>query len=213
MTAAAHNLDSITLGFTEEDYKDARPEPKLDTYFEWRVTDATVRRSKSKPNLTLLLKVEALDEQAASMFPKWINVAIPVSIPGESIICPEYAKSMFLSQLAPLYPEIGPYDNVELDPFTGKKTYYKDGDVLTSHDYDLAKFESNKAIGAKARWFAELWMESADKVTIDELLDRKFFAILKASTDGKYVNVAKMSARAPEDKEIVYSRKEAFKAK
>lgn len=211
--SAAYTLDAITLAFTDEDYKDNRPDPKLDTFFEWRVSDATVRRAKNRPNLTLLLKVEALDEQAAAMFPKWINITVPVSIPAENIVCPDYAKSMFLSQLAPLYPEVGPYDNVELDPFSGKKSYYKDGEQLSNKDFDVAKFESNKQIGAMARKFAELWMNTKDKATVDELLDRKFFGILKASTDGKYVNVSKMNARAPLDQEVVYSRKEAFKNK
>lgn len=211
MTAVAHKMDEITLGFSDEDYKDNRPEPKVDTYFEWRVSDATVKRTKSGSNLTLLLKVEALDENAAALFPKWINVAIPVSIPSENIKCPDYAKSMFLSQLAPLYPELGPYDNVEPDPYTGKNVYYKDGEQISGKEFDLAKYESNKKVGAFAAEFAKAWMENCDKASIDHLLERRFFGILKASKDGKYVNVAKMNARAPTDAMVVYTRKEAFK--
>lgn len=210
---AAHSMDAISLGFDDDDYKDSRPEPKLDTPFEWRIADATVKRTKSGGNLTLLLKCEALDEQASAMFPKWVNIAIPVSIPSENIECPDYAKSMFLKQLAPLYPEMGPYDNIEKDPYSGKKVYFKDGEQISGKEFDLAKFESNKKIGALAKTFAQAWMTTKDKASIEELCEKRFFAILKASKDGQYVNITNMNARAPEDAEVVYSRREAFKAR
>lgn len=208
---AAHKLDAISLSFTEEDYKANRPEPRLDTYFEFRVSDANVKRSKNGKNLALTLKVEALDEMASAMFPRWMNVAIPVDIASEKIECPEYAKSMFLKQMAPLFPEHGPYDNVEKDPYSGKNVYYKDGEQISGKEFDLARFASNKKVGAFAKEYAAAWLETGDKVSIDALLEKRFFAILKASKDGKYVNIADMSARAPQDRDVVYTRQEAFK--
>lgn len=213
MSAVAHSMDAISLEFSDEDYKAERPEPKTDTFFEWRISDANIKRTKKGDNLTVVIKCEALDENAAAMFPKWMNVAIPVSIPSENISCPDYAKSMFLKQMAPLFPEMGPYDNVEVDPFNGKKVYYKDGEVISGKAFDLARFDSNKRIGALAKEFAQVWMETKDKSSLDVLLDKRFFAILKKSKDDKYVNIAEMKTSAPTDKDVVYNRKEAFKTK
>lgn len=213
MSAVAHSMDAISLGFSDEDYKAERPELKTDTFFEWRISDANIKRTKKGDNLTVVLKCEALDANAAAMAPKWMNVAMPVSIPGENITCPDYAKKMFLAQMAPLFPELGPYDNVEVDPYSGTKTYYKDGEVITGKAFDLARFDSNKRIGALAKEFAQVWMETMDKSSLDVLLDKRFFAILKKSKDGQYVNIAEMRASAPTDKDVVYDRKEAFKKK
>lgn len=211
--SAVHSMDSISLGFTDDDYKADRPEPKTDVFFEWRIGDAIIKRAKSGKYLSVVLKVEALDGNGSAMFPKWINLAVPVSIPGEGIECPDYSKKMFLDSLRPLFPELGAYDRVDTDAISGRRVYMKDGQPLTGKDFDVAKMESNRKVGAMAKDFAQAWLDSGDKTSLDIFLDRKFFGILKSSKDGQYTNVSKMRSEPPADASVVYDRKDAYKSK
>lgn len=201
------SLDDLRSEYTDEDYKIQRREPKPGIVYEFEVIDAQVLQS-NKGFLNMKLEVHALDSDGKQMFKKYINVPMPISLPD--VQAPEYAKGLWITNVKPFFPEHAPYDKVEEDAITGKKVYSKGGEPIKGDAYDKAVFEANKAVAAKATDVAKIWVEKGDKSAVPDFAGKRFFAKVKVSKDGKYVNVDKMTSTVPEGEDVCYDRKAAL---
>jgi hypothetical protein len=207
MSATPFTLDDITLAYSEEDYKPQRAQPKIGLTFEFEVIAAKVEQSK-QGHLQAALQVSALDSDGKEMFKKYLNVPMPVSI--KEIQAPEYAKGMWTMMVGPLFPKLAPYDSVAIDTATGRKVYSKGGKELKGPEFDEAIVTYRKAIAEIAKTTARQWIEEGDASTIEQFMNKRFYAKLRASKDGKYVNIDRMYPTAPDGEEVCYDKKEAM---
>lgn len=207
MTATPFSLDSITLEYSQEDYKPQRLQPKTGIWFEFQVSSAKTEQA-SQGHLQVKCEAEALDSNGKSMFKKYMNIPMPVSI-GEHA-APTYAKGLWLMNVVPLFPDNVAYDRMEKDPATGKLQYFKGQERLEGKAYDEAMTAQNKVIGEKAREVAVQWVKEGDGCTVADFQGKRFFAQVKESKDGKYVNIDRPYAMAPDGEDVCYDRKEAM---
>lgn len=208
MSATAFSIDDITLEYSQEDYKPQSNAPKPNTWFEFKVAQATVTKHANN-YLAVKMVCDALDGDGKKMFSKNIFAAMPVSV-GEEISAPAWAKGLWLQNIRPLYPEHSPFDEKVKDPITGKTAYLKDGQPLKGKDYEAAVVASNKAIGAMAKGIARGWVENGDGHAVDEFLNCTFFAQVKADKTGQYTNIDKAAAMLPKGEDACYDRKAAM---
>lgn len=208
MSATAFTLDDITLEYSQEDYKPQSYEPKLDTWFEFKVNSAVVEKH-ANDYLAVKLECHALDGDGKKMFSKNIFAAMPVSI-GEQIHAPSWAKGLWLQNIRPLYAEYQAFDKREKDPITGKSAYFKDGKPLKGKEYEEASIAGNKAIGALAKGIARGWVENGDGHIVDDFVNRTFFAKVKKDKSGQYTNIDKATASLPDGEEACYDKKQAM---
>lgn len=207
MSATPFTLDDLTLAYSEEDYKPQRQEPKTGVTFEFEVKSAKVEQSK-QGHIQAALQVAALDSDGREMFKKYLNIPLPVSI--RDIVAPEYSKGMWKQMTAPLFPEVAAYDKVEIDTATGRKVYSKKGKELEKGSFDSETVKQNKALAEIAKDCAKDWIEGGDGSPLGQFAEKRFFAKLRTSKDGKYVNIDRMYFRAPENESVCYDRKEAL---
>lgn len=206
MSATSFSLDSITLEYSQDDYKPQRREPKCDVWFEFEVTSAKTEQSP-KGHLQVKLEAEALDSAGKKMFKKYSNIPMPVSI-GEHA-APTYAKGLWLMNVVPLFPEHLAYDSIRKDSITGKMVYFKGDAKLEGKEYEEAMTKQNRTIGEMARDVAKSWITDPE-AQVGSFVGKRFFAKLKASADGKYTNIDRPYGIAPADEEICYDAKEAM---
>ncbi|HST79342.1 MAG TPA: hypothetical protein VLN58_12710 [Verrucomicrobiae bacterium] len=207
MSATAFTLDDLTVEFSKEDYRPQRREPKLQTWYEWNISSASIKMS-DKNFLQVNCEAQALDSDGNQMFKKYLNIAVPVSV-GQNT-APTYAKGLWLMQVTPLFPEHVAYDAVEKDEITGKYVYLKNGEQLKGKAYDDAITAQNEAIGAMAKEVAVEWIRDGDGAVIEPFLGKRFFAQLKKDASGKYTNIDRMYCIAPKDAEVCYDKKIAL---
>lgn len=207
MAATAYTLDDMTVELSEQDYVPKSREPKLGLMYEFVTADTKIVQHKDG-HLVLKGKANALDSEGDTMFSKYINIALPVSI-GEHA-APTYAAGMFIKNMRPFFPEHAAYDRVEKDEVTGEKFYCKGDEKFSGKDYTQRVTEANKEIGKYAKYFAQVWIENGDNVPADEIEGKRFFAKVKADKTGKYVNIDTMYATCPADETVCYDKKEAM---
>jgi hypothetical protein len=207
MSATSFTLDDLTLDYSQEDYKPQRRDGKPGLTYEFKIANAKIKQH-NQGHLAVTLENHALDGDGKVMFKKNIFLALPVSV-GENS-SPTYAKGMWLNQVRPLFSEIAPYDHQEKDEITGRKIYFKDGRQLDKDEIEPAIIEANKKVGEMAKDCARTWIEHGDDAVLDMFIDRTFFAMLTEDKSGKYVNITKMSSKAPEEGEVCYDRKVAL---
>jgi len=207
MSATSFTLDDLTLDYSQDDYKPQRRDGKPGLTYEFKIAGAKIKQH-GQGHLTVILDNHALDGEGTSMFRKSIFLALPVSV-GENS-SPTYAKGMWLNQIRPLFPEFAPYDRQEKDEITGRKLYFKDGRQLDKDEIEPAIVEANKKVGEMAKDCARTWIEQGDDAVLEPFIDRHFFATLQEDKSGKYVNISRISAKAPEEGDVCYDRKVAL---
>ena len=200
------SIDDIVMDFAEKDYAPERKEPKEGVYFEFNVDECTVKRAKAG-HLMAKIKLSALDANGDSMFPQWINLALPVSV-GD-MTPPDYAAKIFLGQMRALKPENAAFDMKQQDPVSKKWTYMKGGEPVKAEDYNTAVTDQNRANGTVARDMAAAFIEAdADEAAYDGLTGNRFFA--RVEKKGDFTNVKGLEIALPEGVPVVYERAEAF---
>ena len=197
-------VGDIVREYSEKDFVPARSEPRSDVFFEFKVGEASLGLAK-KGYLQLSLKCNALDSNGASMFTKYMNLALPVAYKGTA---PHASAGNILGgALRAMHPELAVYDTVSEDAATGKKVYLKDGKAVTGKAYDAAVAAQAKAITGLIDGLTDA-TGSAD--AIQALIGRTFFAKVESDKTGQYTNITKMLGTAPTKDPVIYDRAQAF---